>query len=273
MARTARYERQDVQERAREQHEAERALREVRHALLDDGDRHLRPARVVVCIVVVLLFVGAGFLVCVRRRQRRARRRASAACWRARRRGPAQTVGPLPFFRVAMLSISPPRLSPQPLGIRPAADRPSAHDKTLRMDRRLRDEPVRRGHAEQAREEGRDAEQEEVPVEAGRLAEREGCALRVRVSGAKEGGGQRRARTCAMSDDTLWSKKKRTHSTAPNGNATPTQCAGSSQKRTSHSRPPAGRNAREVGSVGGSDRLSRPQYAHALVATSASGRP
>lgn len=73
--------------------------------------------------------------------------------------------------------------------------------------------------------------------------------------------------------ETLWSKKNKTQRTIPKGNATPTHLPGSSQKRTSHARPPAGWNAPEMGSVSGLEWLNRPQYASPETATSEMGIP
>ena len=73
--------------------------------------------------------------------------------------------------------------------------------------------------------------------------------------------------------DTLWSKKNKTQSTNPNGNAIPTHIAGNSQNLTNHSLPPAGWNALPTGKVAGLDALNRPQYAIAEHAISAIGIP
>ena len=146
-----------------EEDEAERALREVRDALLDHRDGHLVPARVARAVVRlgrVGLDIGVAGLL---------QARAGAGD------------GVVARSRVVLSDRCPALLVGLCAGGRrlDVVLRGAAHDEERRrVDRRLRDEAVGSGHTQQAGNEGCNAEEEEVVMEPWRFPQGKLRALR-----------------------------------------------------------------------------------------------
>jgi hypothetical protein len=198
-----------VQERPGEEDKAERTLREVRYALLDNSERDIVDPRRRVHerrIRRRLPVVGQMKVVRVLHRLVALLWSRDRHCTRLHTRRTGRVVLRLSgrtFSRHIREREACCTLLVNLLLCR------TDDDERGSMNRCLWDEPVRGWHAKQAGDEGRDAEEEEVPMEARRLTQGElGALCHERLVADVSTGTIEKTRKARLTE-TLWSKKKR----------------------------------------------------------------